>query len=391
MTTGIGARIKVAMVTAFPDEPQHIVGGVAGVAKYLSDEFAKVPGISLTVVVPQGTGKKKIVCENWGGVRIYRLPRTGFWKFLPGTVYDIFAGRDQVGTLISQVEPDIVHFQGATFLAADCDRRKVLTIHGIAEKDAVWDTRWGAIRWLRRMVLKLTEEYGRRKSTHVILISDSVAAVLPRSERRQVWRIDNPIADSFFDVDWEPEAGRIFCCSRIMPLKNIVGLIKAFGRIVRRAPHCRLRIAGTVDQDYLSACMKIVETGRLQSSVLFLDNLSVRDVQHELSKANCFAMASFQETAPLSIAEAMAVGVPVVAGKVGGIPEMVDHGRTGYLVDPHDPLDIGDAISRIVSDDALARSMGEQAKAVVRARFMASVVARRTIEVYREILREGRP
>ena len=387
---GSGRPVKVAMVTAFPDEPQQIVGGVAGVAKYLADEFAKCPDISLTVVVPQGTSLKETVCEEWGGVRVYRLARSGIWRFLSGTVYDLLAGREQVKRFIGQIEPDIVHYQGETFCAAGCRRRSVLTIHGIAEMDALWEGRGTAVRGLKWLLLKLTEDHGRRRASRVILISDYVGSVLPANKRRKIWRIDNPIADSFSDIDREPEAGRIFCCSRIMPRKNIAGMIEAFGRVVRRAPHCRLRIAGTAEPGYLSVCEKQVERAGLQSSVQFLGNLSVEDVQRELSRANCFALSSFQETAPLSIAEAMAAGVPVVASAVGGIPDMVEHGATGLLVDPHDPRDIGDAIGRIVSDDQLARSMGLRAKGVVRERFKASVVARKTSEVYREILRERR-
>jgi glycosyltransferase involved in cell wall biosynthesis len=217
-----------------------------------------------------------------------------------------------------------------------------------------------------------------------------VRKVLPGSKRQKIWRIDNPIADSFFDIHREPESGRIFCCSRVVPRKNVIGLIEAFGRVVRRAPHCRLRIAGSGEPDYLNACKKEVESRGLQESVHFLGNLSVKEVQRELSKANCFALPSFQETAPLSIAEAMAAGVPVVASTVGGIPDMVAHGITGFLVDAHDGQEVGDALERIVSDEQLARSMGRQANEIARQRGMASVVAQRTVEVYREILGESR-
>ena len=382
--------MKVAMVTAFPEEPQHIVGGVAGVAKYLVDEFAKFPEISMTVVVPQGASGSKDVSEQWGQVRVHRLARKGAWKFLPGSVYDIVAGKEQVRKLLSEIAPDLVHFQGAAFLAAGCRTRSVLTIHGIAEKDAVWDSRWGAARWLRWLVLMLTEGRGRRRTPRVIMISDYVGRMLPEDKVRKVWRIDNPIADSFFGIDWAPVPGRIFCCSRIVPRKNILGMIEAFERVVRKAPQAELRIGGSAEPGYLRACMKELERRGLSSSVRFLGSLSVKDVQNELSKANCFALPSFQETAPLSIAEAMAVGVPVVASAVGGVPDFVEHGATGFLVDPRDARGVGDAMLRVISDDRMALAMSRRAKEVVRSRSMASIVARKTVEVYREILNERR-
>lgn len=378
--------MKVAMVTPFNRERDRIAGGVAGVAKYLGEELAKYPDIRLTMVVPQGTDDAETVCEMWGGVSVYRLARRGIWRHLPGTVYDIFAGRRQVKSFLRKIEPDIVHFQDSAFLAAACERHKVLTIHGLSEKDAVWDARLGVFRWLKWLILKLTEAYTRRRIPNVILISESAARVLPRSKTRKVWRIDNPIEDSFFGIDWEPQAGRIFCCSRILPLKNITGLIEAFGWVVRRAPECRLRIAGAGDSAYLNECKRRAERSGLRERVEFLGRLSVSDVQRELSKANCFAMPSFQEMAPLSISEAMAVGVPVVAAAVGGIPDMVEHGGTGFVIDPNDARDIGDAIGRIISDGPLARSMGRQARISARKRYMASVVARKTVDVYCEIL-----
>ena len=340
-------------------------------------------------MVPQGTDGNESVCERWGGVVVHRLARKGFWKFLPGTVYDLFAGRGQVLRLIKKIEPDIVHYQAATFIAANCRRRNVLTIHGIAEKDVLWEDRAPAVRWLRWLLLKLTEDYGRRRAPRVILISDYVGSVLPESPSRKIWRIENPIADSFFEADWKPEAGRILCCSRIVPRKNIVGMIEAFAQILRRAPHSQLRIAGDADPDYMRACMARIDRGGLRTKVHFLGNLSVKEVRHELSKANCFALPSFQETAPLSISEAMAVGVPVVAAGVGGVAEMVEHGSTGFIVDPRDPRDIGAAIDRILSDDRLARAMGRRAKIIARERYSASLVAQKTVRAYREIIASG--
>jgi glycosyltransferase involved in cell wall biosynthesis len=355
------------------------------VAKYLADELARMPGLSLSVVVPHGTHEPAVVSEVRGGVRLYWLPHVGIWKRLPGTLYDIVAGKEQLRSFLRSLEPDIVHFQGTTFLAAGCERSNVLTIHGIAEKDAVWDRRRGLGRWMKRLVLKLTEEYGRRRVPHVIVISDSVTTVLPRAGPK-TWRIDNPIADSFFEVVRDADPGRIFCCSKIRPLKNILGMIAAFARVARRAPHCTLRIAGTAEPEYLSACVRQAEKEGVRSKVHFLGSLSVAGVQRELSKADCFAMVSFQESAPLSVAEAMAAGVPVVAAGVGGLPEMVAHGATGFIVDSRNPREIGDAIERILSDPTLAREMGRRARELARGRYMASVVAGKTVEAYREII-----
>jgi glycosyltransferase involved in cell wall biosynthesis len=120
--------------------------------------------------------------------------------------------------------------------------------------------------------------------------------------------------------------------------------------------------------------------------VHFLGNLSIPDVQLELSRANCLVVPSFQENAPLTIAEAMAGGVPVVAANVGGIPGMVENEKTGLLVDPHDTESIAEAVLKILSDESLARSMGQSGKQTAETRFRASVVCEKTLNAYQEVL-----
>ena len=380
--------MHIVMVTDFPRDRDKIDGGVAGVAKYLACELAKQPNVKLTIVVPKGaTGQT--ICQQWENFNVHRLAKEGLWRLLPGTVYDIFAGRRQIKSALRQINPDIVHFQNTTFLAANCQHPHVLTIHGIVERDALFDRRWGPVRWPRWLLLKLTEEYGRRRVPYIILISEYTKKILPRKNKiRKTFALNNPIADSYFHLDRQVEFGRILCCSRIRPLKNITGMIKAFAIVIQRFSDAQLRIAGAAESGYLKACKKEIKRKEVQNSVRLLGNLSVKDIQFELSKAHCLVVPSFQENAPLSIAEAMAVGVPVVAARVGGIGEMVEDGKTGLLVDPYNTEDIAEAICRILSDKSLARSMSQRAKQIAKSRFMASAVCRQTLQVYNEILKD---
>jgi len=374
------------MVTVFPRERDCIDGGVAGASRYLVDELAKRPDVKVSVVAPTGPVGETI-CEGWGQFNVYRLGKEGPWSFLPGTLYDVFAGKRRIYSLLEQLKPDIVHFQACTSLAANCSHPHLLTIHGIAEKDALWDSRWRILRRPRRRLLKLTEDYGRRRVSYVVLISDYTREFVPlRSSIRKTWLIDNPVADSYFSIERAPEPGRIFCCSRIRPLKNIAGMIKALALIAGQCPEAQLRIAGAAEEAYLEACKKQAEAAGLQDKVHFLGNISIKDVQDELSRANCLVVPSFQENAPLTIAEAMAGAVPVVAARVGGIPGMVKDGETGLLMDPHNIRGIAEAVQKILSDESLARSMGLRGRQVAEGRFRASVVCEKTLRAYKEVL-----
>ncbi len=378
--------MHVAMVTVFPEDPHRINGGVAGVASYLVEEFRKHPDLKVTVLAPESR-IGQTTSEQWENVTVYRLGKQGLWRFLPGTLYYMFTGKRQIKSLLKQINPDIVHLQGFTFLATNLDQTSLLTIHGIAEQDARWDNRWGLFRRPRRLFTKLTEAYARRRISHVIVISQYTKQFFPEENNtRKIWLIENPVAESYFNVEWKFEPGRILCCARIRPLKNILGLIEAFALIAKHFPRAQLRIAGTPETDYLEACKQKVEANGLKDKVHFLGNISIDEVQIELSKANCLVFPSFQENAPLTIAEAMAVGIPVVASNVGGIPEMIKDYKTGLLIDPYDTQSISNAVSKILSDEMLARSIGQSAKEAALERYTASTTCEKTLQVYREIL-----
>jgi glycosyltransferase involved in cell wall biosynthesis len=105
-----------------------------------------------------------------------------------------------------------------------------------------------------------------------------------------------------------------------------------------------------------------------------------RDLGNILAAVDVFTMPSLWEGLPLSLVLAMGAGLPVVATRVAGVPEVVQDHVSGLLVPPGDSAALGDALARVAADAGLRRSLGEQARAFVRPRFgfdhyVASVTA----------------
>jgi glycosyltransferase involved in cell wall biosynthesis len=372
------------MVTLFPPEQGYIPGGVAGVAFYLANELTKKEGIKLSIVVPR-KDRSDTVCENWGKYKVYKLGINRLASALPGIIYNILWGGRKLHRLLRELKPDLVHFQGYTYFATHYGSPNVLTIHGIAENDARWEKNG----LLRYCLHKINETLARRRVKNLILISKYVEEFLPKkNDINKIWAIENPIADSYFDVNWDYQAGRILFCAKLTRRKNPLGMVRAFALIAERYPDAQLRFAGNEKRqpDYVAECKRFTKASNLQDRVHFLGNLSVDSVQDELSKANCLVLPSFQETAPLAIEEAMAVGVPVVTSGICGMPYMVEDGETGFLIDPHNTEDIAESVCKILSDDNLAMSMSQRAQKAARERFRASVVCEKTLLVYKEIL-----
>jgi glycosyltransferase involved in cell wall biosynthesis len=88
------------------------------------------------------------------------------------------------------------------------------------------------------------------------------------------------------------------------------------------------------------------------------------------------------EGLPMALLEALALGKPVVATGVGGIPEMVEDGKTGLVVPPRDAAALAEGIVRVLSDPVLARRLGEAGREAVLARFPARTMVERTEELY---------
>ena len=169
-----------------------------------------------------------------------------------------------------------------------------------------------------------------------------------------------------------------------------MGLVEAMDLLAEKEMQARLRWAGPMGEDpYAKGVRAFVDAKGLSGRVTFLGSIPGEGVRNELKRVSVFALVSFEEGAPMGIAEAMAAGVPVVTSNRCGMPYMVRHGESGLLVDPHDSRGIGASLRTLLSDSALRKSMGERAARHARDRFHPDRVAERTLGVYRAAISSG--
>jgi glycosyltransferase involved in cell wall biosynthesis len=111
----------------------------------------------------------------------------------------------------------------------------------------------------------------------------------------------------------------------------------------------------------------------------------VDGLREEIERFDIFALPSRGENLPISILEAMGAALPVVASRVGGIPEEVDDGRTGILVEPDDVAELAAALTRLIDDVDLRLELGRQAPLRLRERFDNEDVARQALALYERV------
>ena len=151
--------------------------------------------------------------------------------------------------------------------------------------------------------------------------------------------------------------------------KGVADLLEAAASV----PHVQVALAGrgTIEQELAGrGCLLL---GALEDPRPFLRALDV------------FAFPSHQEALPFALLEAMAAGCPIVATRVGGIPEAVEDEVSGLLVPPKEPGRLAGALRRILSDPGLARRLGDAARARAEREFSADRMVEETLAVYRRL------
>jgi glycosyltransferase involved in cell wall biosynthesis len=196
-----------------------------------------------------------------------------------------------------------------------------------------------------------------RAVDHYVCVSEDCArlTVSQGIPEKRVKILHNGIDTRQFDFLGTTAGGPAVFVARLAPEKDAASLLRATAIVIRRQPSFRLVIAG--DGVCMPDLRRLSTELALDGRVQFLG--MVRDVAGALAGASLFVLSSVSEGVPLTLLEAMARGLPVVATEVGGIPEVVEHERTGLLVKPGDPAALADAMMRILDDHALAARMGE--------------------------------
>jgi starch synthase len=152
-------------------------------------------------------------------------------------------------------------------------------------------------------------------------------------------------------------------------------------------------LAGAADTPDLGAEVdRLIATLREQrSGIIVIDEMLPRpSVAQVLSHARAFVCPSVYEPLGIVNLEAMACETAVVASAVGGIPEVVDHGRTGLLVPPSDPAALAVALNRLIDDPGLARQMGIAGRRRAVAEFSWRAIAEQTVALYEDLLTNTR-
>lgn len=205
-------------------------------------------------------------------------------------------------------------------------------------------------------------------------------------ERRGMNEDDSSLRERFGIASDDAVLGIV---AHILPHKGYDDLVHALGLIAQQVPRVKCLVVGEAPRKkYLARLLALAEHLKVRERLVLAgphDN-----VQALLDAMNVFVLPSHTEGLPLTVLEAMAAGKPVVATAVGGIPEAVRHGETGIVVSPHNAAELARAVTEILTNRVIAKSMGEAGRKRVEEEFTIAAECEKTATVYRRVVHRAR-
>jgi glycosyltransferase involved in cell wall biosynthesis len=290
---------------------------------------------------------------------------------------------------LRELKPDFVHGQGTerycAMSAALSGYPNVITIHGNMRLIAqVYRSRPFSFNWLAARL----ERFTLPRAGGVICITRYTQQAVSSLARR-TWLLPNAVDSSFFDVVRAPDAvPLLLCIGKICLRKNQNALIRALDPLATQHKFnlCFLGLArrGTPYEDEFFDLIEARSWCRHEGFA------SRAELKLWMRRATAVVLPSLEDNCPMVVLEGMAAGLAVVAPNVGGVPDLVDDGRNGILIDPNDAASLRSGVDRVLKDSPAVREMVSIARQEASQRFHPLVIARRHLEIYHEVLTAAR-
>ncbi len=294
---------------------------------------------------------------------------------------------DRIRQCIRDHSVDLVHMHGykadlyGYAAARDLGRPVIATYH------IDWPDRGIALR-----VYHVLDRLVVRRFDRIVAVSDKIARSLQRSgvPREKVTTIPNGIDLSAFarpasGVPISDRPGRVVgLVGRLTPQKGPEYFLRAARSVLDALPDVVFAfIGGGPERERLEALSR--ELG-IERSVVFAGQRN--DMPAVYASLDLVVLPSINEGLPMALIEALAARRPVVATRVGAVPELIEHERTGLLVEPRDVAGLQAAIRRLLTDSELGRRLGENGHVLVNQRFSAEAMAQSYLSLYLDVLKK---
>jgi glycosyltransferase involved in cell wall biosynthesis len=344
--------MKIAIIVS--RFPPKWPGGTEIATYNLAKHLAK-RGHEIHVITSHDEGFPKI--DKADGFFIHRIS----WSRI--RIIGIFSFLVKFFLEIRKIKPDIVQVQDIEMGIAAWLPKKILKIPYVVwgRGDDVYKlNRFGRIR--TRLILKNAEA--------IIALTENMQINLKNIYNTDIYIIPNGInLEEYNDIttfsDRKTGSKNILFVGRLRPVKGIQYLITSMKKIHEEIQDARLLLVGENSQEKEGLTALSIQLG-IQNCVQFVGMVPHEKVKMFMQQADVFVLPSLSEGFPNVILEAMACGLPVIASRVGGIPDIIINATNGYLVEVKDSNDLANKILLLLSDDTLRKKISDNNRDLVK-------------------------
>jgi glycosyltransferase involved in cell wall biosynthesis len=281
---------------------------------------------------------------------------------------------------------DVVHQHTALVPAVTMIRAGLLALAARARgRRVILHVHSGQVElWIRTAPRRLLTRLALAAAERIVTMSEpSGRAIAAAIGRDKVTIVDNWVdTDEFRPSDPVHSPPRVFYAGLLTPRKGVGDLLRASALLSQRGVVHELVLAGGTPDEGPDAEREVRAISA--PAAVFLGALPHERIAAELAAADVFCLPSWWEAMPLSVLEAMASGLPIVATDVGDIPRVVEDGVTGSLVPPKDPEKLAWALEAFLTDVEKRRRMGAAGRRRVEERFTEARAIGALGELYRQ-------
>ncbi len=301
----------------------------------------------------------------------------------------LFKGPSILKKNIREFNPDILHFQTGntlmfTRLFGTLHVKSILTIHAFAfeELKTKTSTKDKLTFWFNGLINELLP------IKNIIYISASSQSKHFSKRINNAALIPNALRPAYFNIPVsENTKNQLLYIGVINNRKNLIHLLQTLSCLQDENIFFTLNVLGGFkDKEYENLVEDYMNKSQLKNHVHFRGWVNQDDAINFISNSNILVIPSFQETLPMVIAENMAAGKVVVSSAVGGIPEMIEDQKNGFLFNLSDSNSLYKILQSLYNNDQLVVQIGKKAKEFAIARYHCDEVAAKTISFYKKVL-----
>lgn len=219
------------------------------------------------------------------------------------------------------------------------------------------------------------------KTDLIIVLSEQwKSAILNISTNKNVKVLYNPTVMKELNAI-QPESIKIACMGILCKRKGTYDIIEA-AKYINSDVEINLYGDGNIEE-----FKKLISDNNLQQKVKIIGWISGKEKDEALKNSAIYILPSYNEGLPMSILEALAVGLPIISTPVGGISEAVENGVNGFLIQPGDYQSLADKIDLLANDKALRSQMGQESYKIAKEKFDIKIIIKQLQDLYTELLK----